>query len=107
MERQQFYVEDLLPRLENEFGYPQSGAKLVAEKLVICDPLISGAFWEWWQTGKAKLELEIEGFSLARLMNEHQMKPIAAFLTMDWLLREPQKAATSLRRGHDNISSRT
>ncbi len=29
------------------------------------------------------------------------MKPPAALLTLDWLLREPDKAVASLRKGHD------
>ena len=49
------------------------------------------------------LDIEIEGFTIARLMRERNMKPIPALLTMDWFLREPKEAAKTVRRGHDYI----
>lgn len=32
------------------------------------------------------------------------MNEVAGFLTLDWLLREPEKAIASLKKGHDTIS---
>ena len=93
----------LLPRLNGEFGYPEGGARLVAEKLLACAPQIKRAFSLWWETGNLT-DLQIEGYSVKRLIDEHSMNPIAAFLTLDWLSREPEKARASLARGHDRIA---
>ena len=95
-------LEFLVPRLIAEFGYPAEGARIVAEKIAACGPQVRAAFAMWWQTGELT-DLEIEGYTVERLMAEHNMKPIAAFLTLDWLGREPEKARASLRRGHDRI----
>ncbi len=95
-------AQSLIPRLVSEFGYPQAGAQLVADKLENCSPEIQAAFWEWWNTGSLS-EIQIEGYTIQRLMAEHHMKPIAAFLTLDWLQREPQKALVSLTKGHDQV----
>jgi hypothetical protein len=98
-----FTPEELIPRLIDEFGYPEKGAKLVVGKLNTCNPAIQQAFWEWWQSGLVSEEFLVADYSMERLMREHAMKPIAAFLTLDWLLREPDVAAQSLKRGHDHV----
>ncbi len=101
-----FGTADLLPRLTTELGYPTAGARLISEKLMKCNASVRAAFWQWWNTNSLDANLEIEGYTLARLMDEHGMKPIAAFLTLDWLQREPEKAKESLARGHDQIISK-
>ncbi len=95
-------AQSLIPRLVSEFGYPQTGAQLVANKLANCSPQIAVAFTGWWESRDLP-GLNIEGYSLSQLMNEHNMKPIAAFLTLDWLIRETEKAKASLRKGHDKV----
>jgi|SRR3990172_3538034 len=95
-------AQSLIPRLVSEFSYPQAGAQLVADKLVSCSPEIRVAFLELWNTGRLT-EMQIEGYTVQRLMTEHHMKPIAAFLTLDWLRRDPQKALASLKKGHDKV----
>ena len=44
-------------------------------------------------------QIIIEGYSYKTLVENYGMKPIGAFLTLDWLIREPQKALTSLKKG--------
>ena len=104
-EEPRFEAADLTPRLISEFGYPKVGAQQVADKLAACNPTIKAACWRWWQTSALDAALESEGYTLSRLMNEHGMKPVAAFLTLDWLAREPGAARASLARGHDRIIS--
>jgi len=36
-------------------------------------------------------------------MNEFDMNPIAGFLTLDWLMKEPEKAKLTLEQGYDTI----
>ncbi len=40
-------------------------------------------------------------------MELHKMNPIAAFLTLDWLIREPEQAIESLKHGYDFIKTDT
>lgn len=94
--------EDLRHALESEFGYPRKGAELVANKLDHLSPQIARLLEQWWITREIPA-LELEGYTVERLMREHSMNPIAAFLTMDWILREPTAATTSLHRGKDEV----
>ena len=89
-------------RLKEQYHYPEDGARLIAEKLSHSHPEVQKAFWIWWEHGSIG-ELEVEGYNINRLMKEHDMNPIAALLTLDWLLRDPEKAKASLKRGHDRI----
>jgi hypothetical protein len=93
----------LIFRLTSEFGYPLQGARLVADKLSTSAPEIRNAFLAWW-TGGDLPSVEIGGFTLRWLMEERGMKPIAALLTLDWVMREPEVAAKSLRKGYDTIT---
>lgn len=65
--------------------------------------------------GEIRLELEkfletgilpkllVEGYSFERLKKEFGMNPIAVFLTLDWLKKEPGKANEALEQGYDKI----
>jgi hypothetical protein len=94
--------DELIPRLISEFNYPQSGAEIVAEKIIKSSPIVQKAFNEFWESGTIP-EIEIEGYTIASLSNAHGMKPIAALLTLDWLIRDPASAKKSLEKGHDFV----
>jgi hypothetical protein len=102
-----FDVADLLPRLTSEFGYKPPVAKQVAERLACADPQIRVAFWRWWETGEIDNALEIEGYTIERLMTERKLKPVAAFSTLVWLRSDPQQALSTLRRGFDRVTFRS
>ena len=96
--------KELVDGLITRFGYPKSGANLISSKLVHLQQPIKSAFKDWWLLGE-KPNAEIEGYTFESLMESHGMNPIAAFLTLDWLIREPQRAKESLNRGHDFIKT--
>lgn len=96
---------ELIPRLISEFHYPPQGANIIAQKLVNCSPDLQNAFITFWETGEIP-PLEVEGYTVERLVTEHGMKPIAALLTLDWLKREPEKAKASLIKGHDFVGKK-
>ncbi len=92
----------LVPRLVAEHGDPEAGAQLVAAKLAALPSPVHAAFENWWTIGEVP-ELVVEGYTVRRLAAEHGMNPIAAFLTLGWLTREPQAARASLAKGHDHV----
>lgn len=96
-------INQVKDRLVREYGYSSSGVEIIAAQLLRLEPQLSAAFEEWWNSGNVP-KAEIEGYSFERLQNEHGMNPIAAFLTLDWLLREPEKAKVALSKGHDRLS---
>ena len=48
-------------------------------------------------------DIEVEGFTVKRLQDEHGMNLVASVLTLDYLKREPDQALKSLRKGHDFV----
>ena len=48
--------------------------------------------------------IEVEGFTVERLQNEHGMNLVASVLTLDYLERDPENALKSLSKGHDEIN---
>lgn len=93
---------ELTTRLTNELGYPQSGAQLIADKIERLRPELHEAFGLWWNTGEMPV-VEVEGYTVARLVKDYSLNPLAALLTLDWLLREPEAAKATIGRGHDRV----
>lgn len=94
----QFSVADLLDRLTEEFGYSPSAAKQVATDLVQADPRVKQAFWRWWTTGTIDTLLNIEGYTVERLLDEKRAAtPVAAFANLAFLASDPQTALQTLR----------
>ena len=96
------FQKQILPRLMQEWGYIEEEGAAVALELEQTAPQVREAFQVWWATARP-CELEIQGYTVARLMQEFQMNPIAAFLTLDWLLQEPESALAALTEGYDVI----
>src|SRR5258707_7292228 len=92
-------------RLVDEFEYPEIGALLVADRLAAVTGSLADQFAEWWRNGTSP-DLSVQGYTFGSLTERGGMNPIAAFLTLDWLERDPQRATTSLRRGRDRIALR-
>lgn len=89
--------EQVRERLITEFGYPPEQAGITAEKLLHLESGLQTDFEEWWETGRLP-ETEVEGFTVKRLMEQRELNPVAAFLSLDWLLREPKIAKETLSR---------
>ena len=95
--------DELIPRLVAEFGYTEKNAEEIARNILECTPIVQEAFEKWWRGEGLDPLLEAKGYTLKRLIEEHGFTPIAAFLDMDWLIREPEIAAKPLSRGYDII----
>jgi len=96
------FQNQILPRLIQEWNYTEEDAAAVALELEQATPQVREAFQVWWAT-QQPCELEIQGYTVASLMQEFQMNPIAAFLTLDWLMQEPESALAALAEGYDVI----
>lgn len=78
--------------------YPEYMLEQTADKIERMDAKIKRAFEEWVDNS-AIPSIEIEGWSYDKLIQKFKMRPVAAFLALDWLMREPEKAAKALKRG--------
>lgn len=65
-------------------GLDPSHARAVAIRLLSSTPRIRGAFQKWWLTGRIE-NVEVEGYSLRRLVEEKGMSPFGALLTLSLL----------------------
>jgi len=88
--------------LSDKWKYPTKGAELLFNKYLAAAPEIKERLNDLFHAGSCS-PFEIRGFSIASLMEGHHMNAIAALFTLDWLLREPEKAEKSLHKGHDFI----
>ena len=52
-----------------------------------------------WLVSEEESDYHAEGFSLLELKRKFDMTYPAALLTMDWLLKEPEKARECINRG--------
>lgn len=48
-------------------------------------------------------DIEIMGYSLKAFVEEWELNEVAAHLNINFLIREPEKALESLRKGYDRI----
>jgi hypothetical protein len=93
----------IVSRLMDKEGYSKREALRAAEDLACLPPAVHEAFIQWWTTGEETPPIEIAGFTTSRLIDEWQMTPVAAFLTLGWLAEDPESALAAMREGVDRI----
>lgn len=78
--------------------YPAYMLEKTADKVEHMDEHIKSAFEEWVDSNTIPT-IEIEGWNYGKLVEKFNMRPVAAFLALDWLTRDPEKATKALKRG--------
>ena len=87
----------------NDLGYDMADATGMVDELLAMQAPIKVAFIKWWQTGDLPKQPVYEGYSVASLVQDHHLQPIAAFLSLDWLATEPEIARNAISQGYDEI----
>lgn len=85
-------------------AYPNDKVHILTSGLEKMSPLIKKALETFLRTNEHK-EINLLGYSIQNLIAEQSMNEIAAYLTLDWIIREPDKAIKSLKKGHDIVGS--
>jgi len=85
-----------------EYGFNDKQAQYTVSRLRRMDKQIKKSFGIWFTKGDLP-EYSIENFTVADLINEVKMNPINAFLTLDWLKKEPDTAKKSLLLLKDRV----
>ena len=97
------YDEQLLSEnLVAKYDYSPEHVKFMLEDLRGMQKHLRAAFSEWLST-ETTPSLEIEGYTFDILRKRFGMNPFAAFLTLDSLLTNPERAKRTLSRGFDRI----
>lgn len=65
-------------------------------------PLLKESLEKFLQSG-IESEINLLGYTVKTLTKKYGMNEISAYLTLDWILREPTKAIKSLKKGYDVI----
>lgn len=89
---------NLLVQLLIKEKYPDYLIGQTVAKLNVLHPTVNAAFSEWLLNGTIP-DLTIEEYSYTILVNDFGMKPVGAFLTLDWLVKEPEDARMALKKG--------
>lgn len=72
-------------------------ATMLADKILSCSQDIQTAIFDWLENGTISV-VTYEGISQADLIDKANMKPIAAYLTLDWIRRGGEAAANEIRQ---------
>ncbi len=94
---------------------PQAGRPTVYEKQkikqIVYGSKISHKFWSelnrWAGETPGGVELEIEGYTISRLMREHKdtgISPLAAALFMQQLEQDPKRLKARIKKGNWDVS---
>lgn len=78
-----------------ELGYTRPEAEQAAARIERMDPRLLEQLDQWFRTGSLP-EDAYEGFTVAELVEERGFTVPAAFLYLDWVLKEPEAAKSAL-----------
>ena len=79
-------------------SYPEFMIEQTVSKIENFEPEIKEAFELWLLDGTVP-KIKLEGYTFKDLIHQYGMKPVGAFITLDWLKREPEKASRALKAG--------
>lgn len=81
-----------------ERGYTDKQTNAVINDLLAIDESLKEGFSLWIESEK-ETDYTIKGITLSDLKKKFGMTYPAALLTMDWVIKEPEKAIESINRG--------
>lgn len=90
--------QEIIMRILEEEKYPEFMIDNTLAKIEKFTPVIKSAFIEWIEQGIVPQQV-IAGYSFTQLIRERNMRPIGAFITLDWLNRDPENAKYALENG--------
>lgn len=83
----------------NRMHCTEAQAQKLEQKLSGISPLLQPVLEDWLQTGNEDSDLQVHGYSVNSLMQTYGISFTGALLSLDWLIREPEKAAAAIEKG--------
>lgn len=74
-------------------------AERLAAKLTAISDELKPILNAWLESAVENSDIEFNGYSINSLMKKDGVKFTGALLTLDWLIREPEKAAAVIEKG--------
>ena len=87
--------EQLRELLVEKYDYRNSQVDGVVEKIGRFSPAVAAAFEKWLETGVTD-DTEVEGYTVESIIAKRPTGVVGAYLTLDWLSREPAEAKKAL-----------
>lgn len=87
---------DLYKKLTEGLNYTEKQAEIAIEDLQDLDSELRPVLESWLSEGVITEDKSFQGYTVKRLMELYQMEFVGALLTLDWIIKEPEKAAAGL-----------
>ena len=79
-------------------GYSEHNAAIASKELVDISDKLTPLLERWLNDEYCQIDYSVEGHSIRELIEEGMRYP-AAILTIDWLIKDPQNALKSIKKG--------
>lgn len=92
-------MENIRELLVSRFGYSEQDTDMLYADLEHLDQALAQILNRWIETGDCADATVYSGYSIDSLCSEFEMNFIAAILTLDWIIKEPEQALSALKSG--------
>ena len=83
----------------SERGYTEKQISVLEEKLSKMDGSLKQGLDHWLEDSNVETDYTISGVTLSEIKKKFKMTYPAALLTMDWVIRDSEKAIESINKG--------
>ncbi len=83
-------------------SYSEENVEEMIEKIVNMDLNLRADLENYLEIGIEPM-VEIEGYTVGKLKEDHSMNEVSAMLTLDWMKKDPQNAKASLVKTGTNL----
>jgi hypothetical protein len=80
-------------------GYKEHSAQAAALELSSIDEVLQPLLDKWIENEDCQPDYTVEGYSINEFQQKYKMKYPAALLTIDWIMKEPEIAIKSIKKG--------
>lgn len=92
-------MENIRELLMSHFGYSEQDACVLCNDLEQLDQALVPVLTKWIKDSDCSDSMEYSGYSINSLCAEYGMNFIAALLTLDWIIKEPEQAIPAIKGG--------
>ena len=92
-------MENIRELLMSRFGYSEQDISVLCSDLEQLDQALVPVLAKWIKDGDCSDSTEYSGYSINSLRAEYEMNSIAALLTLDWIIKEPEQAISAIKGG--------
>lgn len=92
-------MKNIRELLMSRFGYSEQDISVLCSDLEQLDQALVPVLAKWIKDGDCSDSTEYSGYSINSLRAEYEMNSIAALLTLDWIIKEPEQAISAIKGG--------